>query len=393
MRDDSLRTDSIEKSGAMRWSRFGLILFLVIVAAYNAFSHTSSVARPKYRIVGYVTGRTNIYSISVEKLTHINYAFANVSADGQIFFKNADSSAHLSQLQALKSKNPALKIIISIGGWGADNFSDAALTNTSRDKFAGSAVDLIKLYALDGIDLDWEYPGQPGPGIKFRAEDKENFSLLLKTIRQRLDALSDERKRVGDDRYTLTIASSDGEYFNHTEMGKLHAWLDWINIMSYDLYSSNTSTTGHHTGLYASASGPEFQRNTESSVKQHLSAGIPANKLVVGVAFYGRGWTEVNAKNNGLFQPYGRFVKAYSYSELVTDYINKHGYKRYWDAAAKAPYLWNPDSNSLISYDDPESIKAKTSFVKARQLGGIMYWEHSNDPDEVLLTAIFESLK
>ena len=122
-------------------------------------------------IIGYVFGPANIHGISAEKLTHINYAFALVSKDGEIVLNNPEAPAHLSQLQALKAKNPSLKIIISVGGWGADNFSDAALSDTSRDSFARSAVGLIKRYALDGIDLDWEYPGQPGPGIKYRPED------------------------------------------------------------------------------------------------------------------------------------------------------------------------------------------------------------------------------
>src|SRR6185503_19386069 len=103
------------------------------------------------------------HSFAADKLTHINYAFALVSKEGEVVLNNPESPAHLSQLQALKAKNPALKIIVSVGGWGADNFSDAALTDASRDKFAKSVTALIKRYALDGIDLDWEYPGQPGP--------------------------------------------------------------------------------------------------------------------------------------------------------------------------------------------------------------------------------------
>jgi len=237
-----------------------------------------------------------------------------------------------------------------------------------------------------------EYPGQPGPGIKFRPDDKQNFTLLLKTLRESLDNLSKTRNRTGDNKYTLTIASSDGEYFDHTEMDKLHVYLDWINVMTYDLYNVATPTTGHHTGLYPSASGPANQRCTETAIKQHLAAGIPANKLVIGAAFYGRLWTDVNPINNGLYQS-GRYVQTYSYADLAANYINKNGFKGYWDEAAKAPYLWNSDTKSLITYDDPESLKAKAEYVKSHQLGGIMYWEHSNDPGESLLSAIAATLK
>lgn len=346
-----------------------------------------------YRIVGYVYGVENIHAVSAEKLTHINFAFALVSRDGQVVLENPKAPERLAQLQALKSKNPALKIIVSVGGWGADNFSDAALTDASREKFAGSAAELVRRYALDGIDLDWEYPGQPGPGIKFRPEDKENFTLMLKAVRRSLDALSDERGRKGAERYTLTIASSAGEYFEHTEMSKLHVYLDWINIMTYDFFTSGAATTGHHTGLYKSQSGGARSAYAEAAVRQHLDAGIPSRKLVLGAAFYGRGFAGVKPENNGLFQPYERFVDEYPYSVLARDYVDKQGFKRMWDAAARAPYLWNAASATFITYEDPESLKAKAQFVRTHNLGGIMYWEHGHDPAEVLLSTIFEQLR
>jgi len=373
-------------------TRTVLSLTLLAGALGAVFPSARPAPKRKHKIIGYVGGRTDMYRIGAEKLTHVNYAFALVSPEGELMFRNANAPAHLSQLQALKARNPALRIIVSAGGWGADNFSDAALTEQSRDKFARSAVDLIKRYGLDGIDLDWEYPGQPGPGIKYRPEDKENFTLMLKAVRQQLDALSDERKRAGGDRYTLTIASTNGRYFEHTEMEKLHVYLDWVNIMTYDFHTRGSKITGHHTGLYPSPSG-DPNRNTEASVKQHLAAGIPAQKLVIGAAFYGRGWTGAKPDNNGLNQPFEKYAAEYSYSTLARDYIDRQGFKRLWDRAARAAYLWNPETATLISYDDPASLKEKAAFVKARHLGGIMYWEHSHDPGETLLTTLFESLR
>ena len=369
-------------------------VFVVLFAAYDStLPNISSAKPPKFMIVGYVFSRANIYGIGAEKLTHINYAFGLVSKDGEIVLNNPDAPARLSQLQALKAKNPALKIILSVGGWGADNFSEAALSDASRDKFAKSAVDFIRRYALDGIDLDWEYPGQPGPGISYRPEDKENFTYLLKTLREQIDALSNERGRKGTDRYTLTIASAAGDYFKYTEMDKLHVYLDWINIMTYDFYTSSAKTTGHHTGLYRSLSAGDSNEYTEASVKQHLDAGIPSRKLVVGAAFYGRSFSGVKLENHGLYQPYEQYAGQHSYSELTRDFIDKQGFKRFWDDAAKAPYLWNGDSRTFITYDDPESLKAKAEFVKQHRLGGMMYWEHSHDPAEILLSTIFENLR
>ena len=365
-----------------------LCAFLIL-----AVPSAAPAQRWKYRVVGYVYSVENIHAISAEKLTHINFAFALVSRVGEVVLEDPKAPERLAQLQALKAKNPALKIIVSVGGWGADNFSDAALTDASREKFAASAAALVRRYALDGIDLDWEYPGQPGPGIKYRPEDKQNFTLMLKAVRSRLDALSDERGRKGQERYTLSIASSADEYFAHTEMEKLHVYLDWINIMTYDFFTSGAATTGHHTGLYKSLSAGDSRAYAEAAVKQHLDAGIPSRKLVLGAAFYGRSFTGVKPENNGLYQPYERFVDEYPYAVLVRDYVNKQGFKRLWDAAAKAPYLWNPASATFITYEDPESLKAKAEFVRAHNLGGVMYWEHGHDPSEVLLSTIFDRLR
>src|SRR5687768_8799391 len=138
-RFSSLRHSSFPQ----RWLRV-VFVFVVLFATYDTTRpNVSSTKPPKFMIIGYVFGRANIYGISAERLTHINYAFALVSKDGEIVLNNPDAPARLSQLQALKAKNPALKIILSVGGWGADNFSDAALSDPSRDRFAKSAVGLI----------------------------------------------------------------------------------------------------------------------------------------------------------------------------------------------------------------------------------------------------------
>lgn len=335
-----------------------------------------------YRIVGYVDGWSTPAAIHPEKLTHINFAFAHIGADGRVSLADAAMEANLKRLVALKAGNPRLKVIISIGGWEADGFSDAALTESSRAVFADSAVELVRQYALDGVDIDWEYPGQGVAAIKYRAEDQHNFTLLLKALRDKLAK-----------RCLLTIASADREYFQHTEMDKLHVYLDWINVMSYDFFNSLTPTTGHHAGLYKAATAAATDRDADSSVKQHLAAGIPANKIVLGVAFYGRGFTDVRADNQGLNQPYGRFENAHDYAELANSLIDRQGFVRYWDDTAKAPYLWNDASRTFISYDDPQSIRAKAQYVRQHHLGGMMFWELSEDRNDELLDVIVQSLK
>jgi chitinase len=342
----------------------------------------------QHRVVAYLASWSAPQVSHPEKLTHINFAFAHIDKTGHVLFEYPGIGAGLRNLQTLRQQNPALKIIVSVGGWQAEGFSDAALTDSSRRTFARSAVQLLSEYALDGIDLDWEYPGQGVAGIKYRAEDKQNFTLLLKTLREQLDLQSDKQKRTGGKRYTLTIAAADREYFDHTEMDKVHAYLDWINLMSYDFFNSLTPTTGHHAGLYRSEHAAAGDRNADAAVSQYLRAGVPADKIVLGVAFYGRGFAGVTALNNGVNQPYERFEGEHSYAELADKFIDKQGFVRYWDARAQAPYLWNGAARIFISYDDPQSIAIKARYALDHHLGGMMFWELSQDRDGELLDAI-----
>jgi chitinase len=321
-------------------------------------------------------------------LTHINFAFAHIDTQGRAVLDQPDSAARLRRLVALKAEKPSLRIIVSVGGWMADGFSDAALTDASRRAFARSAVELVRANNIDGIDLDWEYPGQGVAGIKFRPEDKHNFTLLLKTVREYLNAESTARNRSGADRYVLTIASADREYFDHTEMNVLHTYLDWINIMSYDFFNSLTPTTGHHAGLYRTPLAGPTDRNADASVRQHLAAGIPASKLNLGVPFYGRGFADVTPANNGLHQRYGHYEGDHNYSDLADQLIGRQGFVRYWDPHAQAPYLWNAQSRIFISYEDPESLRSKTRYVKEHHLGGVMFWELSQDATGQLLQTL-----
>ncbi|HSP33805.1 MAG TPA: glycosyl hydrolase family 18 protein, partial [Thermoanaerobaculia bacterium] len=202
----------------------------------------------EYRVIGYIRGIADLSKVGARKLTHLNYSFATLNPLGVIEFENPESPAHIAQLQALKAKNPDLKVIVSVGGWEADFFSDAALDDASRCRFADSALDMVKRYALDGVDLDWEYPGQPGPGIKYRPEDKRNFTLMVKTLRDELDMLSDARGRKGFDRYTISLATAGGQrYFENIETRELAKSVDWVNVMSYDFAGEWSEVTEHHT--------------------------------------------------------------------------------------------------------------------------------------------------
>jgi chitinase len=366
---------------------------LPLVAALAAFGLATGLAqgasRPPaagtLRIVAYVRDGTNVAQIHPEKLTHINFAFAKIDAAGKVALPHPGIAPQLAQLRGLKARNPDLKILLSVGGWTADGFSDAAVSADARLQFAQSAVDVLRDQSLDGIDLDWEYPGQDVAGIKARPEDRENFTLLLQELRERHDA-----SRPG---YLLPIASADHDYFDHTEMDKLHVYLDWINVMTYDFFNSMSPTTGNHAGLYRSKFAAATDRDGDTAVKQHLAAGIPPHKLVLGAAFYGRAFGEVNPLHDGLNQPFGSFVGAFPYAELAQTRIDRDGFIRKWDPVAQAPFLWNATTRTFISYEDPQSLAAKARYVRTHRLGGLMFWELSQDLDDQLLDAIVKGLR
>ncbi len=344
-------------------------------------------------VIAYVGGYrgliTNPASIMVEKLTHINYAFVDIK-NGQAWLTNeATDTVNFRELNALKHRNPALKILISIGGWAwSENFSDAVLTEAGRRLFAATAVDIVRKHRLDGVDIDWEYPGVPGEdGNVYRPEDKQNYTLMFKALRASLDTLARETGRP----YLLTTAVGGGRYFTaHTEMDKAQQYLDYVNIMTYDYKTNPTGIAGHHTNLYGSTKDTA-EPSAHRSVRIYLEAGVPAEKLVMGAAFYGRGWTLNDGGNRGLNRQALKGARGGGYTRLKDSLINQQGYKRHWDRKAKAPYLWHPGNNVFISFDDERSVRAKCRYITKHGLAGVMFWEYSSDSKGYLLDAIHTS--
>ncbi|WP_266160826.1 glycoside hydrolase family 18 protein [Dyella silvatica] len=377
---------------AVAWL-FGLCLTLVAGA-----TQATQTGSHDYRIVGYVGNAQPLPAISAGKLDAINFAFATLSPAGEVVLSSPTAAQSLTDLLALRKLNPRLQILASVGGWGADHFSEAAWDSASRSRFADSAVHLLEQHHLDGLDIDWEYPTLAGPGISHHAEDRGHFSLLLEAVRKRLDQLGAAH---GGKHYLLTIAAADGEFVAGIELKRAAQSLDWINLMTYDFHNGLTPSTGHHAGLHLSALAPANDRAADKAVQQFLAAGVPASKLVLGVAFYGRAFGGVDPQHDGLQQKYTHFVGAPSWRELKADYLTytgadngsgKNGYVRHWDDQAQAPYLWNAKTQTFISYDDPQSLRAKTAYIKANRLGGVMYWEHSLDQDEQLLDVLHQGL-
>ena len=360
---------------------------LVSFAAPKPASSTFTVVN-KAEIIAYVFPRDRVLrpnEVAATKLTRINYAFANV-AEGKVVEGFAYDKENFAILKGLKQQNPDLKVLVSVGGWTwSKNFSDASLTKKSRKIFIDSAVDFVTKYDLDGLDIDWEYPGLKGDDNRFRPEDKENYTLLLKELRLRFNR---EGHRLHRHLYT-SIATGDGKNFlEHTEMNKVQLYVDSINLMTYDMYG-NDKNTGHHSPLYENPNDPKHV-SSNKSVHNYLAAGVKPNKIVLGVPFYGKGWTNVAATKNGLFQ------SGTASHDLHLDYgaiestllMPGSGYVRYWDYSSDSPYLYNAKTQTWVDYEDAESLAHKALYVRDYHLGGIMFWEYTGDPNNVLLDAI-----
>jgi chitinase len=339
-------------------------------------------------VVAYVFPRVGALQpgqIDPHLITRINYAFANIK-DGRMVMGSELDPQNFAYLTSLRKENPSLTVLVSVGGWDwSGGFSDAVLTEQSRQVFIESAVAFLKSYDLDGLDIDWEYPGLAGAGHKFRAEDGANFTVLLKELRKRFDR---ETETTGRRLYLTFAAGAMDEYLEHTEMAKAQQFVDTVNLMTYDYSEAGSDRiANHHAPLYTNPENPK-KGSVDGSVKGLEAAGVPARKIVLGVPFYSHLWGEVGAENHGLFQP-GKPVKGdwAPYGAISSDFLS-NGYVRYWDAVSKAPYLYNAEKKIFVSYEDPESLGLKCDYILKNKLAGVMFWEYSGDPSGTLLKTI-----
>lgn len=377
-----------------KWKVVAAALAVLIIGTATVFAAPASGER---KVVGYLAAWENwsAEDIDAKKLTNINLSFARIE-NGVIFNSKVDGKSiedyQMAELKKAKQVNPNLKVSVAVGGWGGDGFSDAALTPESREKFANSVVNYIQQYDLDGIDIDWEFPVQGGWGaIKSRPEDKQNFTLFMAALREKLDELGLAQNK----HYLLTYAANTQQWaIDNLEFDKVVPLVDAIYLMAYDFHGAWEPKTGHLSPLYLNPKDTSGVGCTADAVKRYLAAGTPPEKIIFGVGFYGRYWKGVDGKEHGLYEKAsnqgGGEVK---YKHIVEKYTEKQGFKRYWDNSAKAAYLFNEKTGVFVTYNDPEAIEHEMEFVRNNNLGGAFTWELTQDSKGALLDVLYKEMK
>jgi GH18 family chitinase len=369
-----------------------LLLLPLLLAAGGAAALAAEAARPV--VIAYVFPRgpsvLEPHTIRAEELTHVNFAFANV-VGGKVVEGSPLDGESLKVLTGLRQYHPHLKILVSVGGWTwSKGFSDAALTAKSRRVFVASAVDFVRGHDLDGFDVDWEYPGLPGDNNPHRPEDKENFTALMAALRQALDR---EGVRTGRHLFLTFAAGASRNFIAHTELEKLQAVVDFVNLMTYDFRVAGPGEpAGHHANLYPSPADPEHV-SADGAVTDFLAAGVPASKLVLGVPFYGRAWAGLDSRDAIYRQGTPPPQRLDTSHAGLAALVGRDGWVREWDTSAQAPFLWNEGKKTFVTYEDEESLRLKSRYVREKGLAGVMFWEYTADRSGALLDTLDAALR
>lgn len=330
------------------------------------------------------TRKIDPYSLDLRGVDILNMAFTVITNNriGLLYPNHADN---FMMVRTLKQGNPNMRVLISVGGYGTSpQFQQMASDPKNRAVFVDDAVRFLKYYGFDGIDVDWEFPGMEAAT---RSSDRTNFTALLTELRHALDSAS----RNDGKKYMLTIAAGAfDQYLTYTEPSLIAPLVDYFFVMTYDFVGQWNSATGHHTNLYAS-SFKKTGYSVDRIVKTYIRYGIPADKIVIGAAAYGRKWTNVESSKNGLFKnAKGEGSIAYS---KITELEKRRDYQKCWDKSACAPYLFSNRNKTFITYDNPESVRRKVDYVNLHSLGGIMYWEYFSDSQQVILHSITDEMR
>ncbi|HGM5489580.1 TPA: glycoside hydrolase family 18 protein [Serratia fonticola] len=413
-------------------------LLPMLVAVQLSMAGAGIAHAASYLSVGYFNGGGDVTAgpggdinqLDVRQITHLNYSFGLIynaekgetnpalqdpSRLHQIYL-SPKVEADLKLLPVLRQQNPALKVLLSVGGWGARGFSGAAATPENRAIFIRSVQDVIAKYQLDGIDLDWEYPVNGAWGlVESQLADRANFTALLSELHQ---ALGKEKL------LTIAVGANVKSPQEWVDVKAIAPYLDYINLMTYDMAYG---TQYFNSNLYDSKQWPTVAAADKYSadfvVNNYLAAGLKPAQLNLGIGFYGRvpkratepgiDWDVADAAKHPVTQPYFTTREKDIFKSLGVD-LDKDTYIKYndivgkmlkdpqrrfsehWDNDAKVPYLMMKSAEGkplfAIGYENPRSVAIKAEYIKSKGLGGAMFWEYGADDNNRLAHQLAETL-
>lgn len=360
-------------------------LLLCLVLSWAAFACKTAAPAAKnkgeFAVIAYYSGNgADLDQYKWDQLTHVIFSFCHLRGN-RLAVDNSTDELTIRKLVELKKQHPHLKVLLSLGGWGGcETCSPVFSTPEGRSAFVASVQELTEDFGTDGIDLDWEYPAIEGyPGHVFKAEDKRNFTLLVQEL----------RRALGNRAEISFAAGSFATFFDQSiEWAQVMPLLDRVNLMTYDFISGFSPVTGHHTQLLSTA---EQEMSVDYSVRYLKNLGVPPAKIVIGAAFYARTWEQVENVNNGLYQA-GKFKSFVPFKDFPRRMDKESGFEFFRDPASQAPYAYSAARKEFATFDDATSVAMKTKFAQAKGLGGIMFWELSNDlPEKGLLQVIHDT--
>lgn len=380
--------DKTAKPLLRRWMMGAAVLGMAAVTAlagvYDAptegAEEAAHVPVRNERIVMYMMDAPGLElpDANADKTDQINYSFALIEA-GEATGRHWRG---IRQFASFMKRHPEIDGVLSVGGWGAEGFSDACATEEGRQRLADSILRLMDEHGFVGVDIDWEYPGSGMAGIKNRPEDVENWYALLELLRAGLD----ERQNATGRDHLLSVALGAGDaQLRSVDGARLNKLVDQAVVMAYDL-SGFDKITGHHAGLYPDEDRPASGAH---AVRTLADSGLASGKLLLGIPAYARVWRQVSG-GDGLNQRAATAGnKTLNFAE--TSALESQGYAYHYDESARAAWWFNGEN--FVSGESADSIDAKAMWIKANGLLGTAVWSWNQDSELKLLSMLDAALQ